>query len=480
MTQMESTRKDRYDNPLLERYASQEMAHVFSPDFKFSTWRRLWLALAEAEKDEGLAITDGQLAEMRAHLTDIDYAFAEAKEKEVRHDVMAHVHAFAKAAPSAAPILHLGATSADIGDNTDLIQMREGLALIRGKILGVLWHLRAFAKNYRDVPTLGFTHFQSAQPVTVGKRACMWMQELVLDLEELDFALERLPFRGIKGTTGTQASFLTLFDGDHAKVDRVDASVTRKAGFSRRLSVTGQTYTRKIDYRVLSLLSGIAQSASKFAVDIRLLAHRKEVEEPFEKSQIGSSAMAYKRNPMRCERMTSLARFVITLSDSAAHTAANQWLERTLDDSANKRLSVAQAFLAADAILEIWQNVAGGLVVYEKMIRRHLDEEMPFMMTEEILMEGVKRGGNRQDLHEVIRGLSQAAAAAVKAEGKDNPLLDLIADSPAFPLDRAALAALMDPARYTGRSAEITDAFLEKEVDPHLAGFTPKAAFLKV
>ncbi|MBN8216598.1 MAG: adenylosuccinate lyase [Spirochaetes bacterium] len=473
------TRKDRYDNPLLERYASAEMARVFSPDFKFSTWRRLWLALAEAEKEEGLPITEGQLSQMREHLDDIDYAFAEAKEREVRHDVMAHVHTFAKAAPSAAPILHLGATSADIGDNTDLIQMREGLKILREKVLGVLWHLRAFARKHRDLPTLGFTHFQSAQPVTVGKRACLWMQELVLDLEDLDHLIERLPFRGIKGTTGTQASFLTLFDGDHAKVDRLDASVTRKAGFARKLSVTGQTYTRKLDYRVLSMLSGLAQSASKFAVDIRLLAHRKEVEEPFEKSQIGSSAMAYKRNPMRCERMTSLARFVIPLADSTAQTAANQWLERTLDDSANKRLSVAQAFLAVDAILEIWQNVGAGLVVYEKMIRRHLDEEMPFMMTEEILMEGVKRGGNRQDLHEVIRELSQKAAQAVKAEGKDNPLLDLIAESPAFPLDRAALAALMDPSRYTGRSAAITDAFLA-EVDPLLAGFAPKSVALKV
>lgn len=475
-----TTATDRYDNPLLERYASAEMARVFSPDFKFTTWRTLWLYLAEAQREEGLPITEKQIAQMRAHLDDIDYEYAARKEREVRHDVMAHVHTFAEAAPEAAPIIHLGATSADIGDNTDLIQMREGLRLIRSKILGVLWHLRHFAREYMNLPVLGFTHFQPAQPTTMGKRTCLWMQELLLDLEDLDHLLTGMPFRGIKGTTGTQASFLTLFDGDHGKVERVDAAVTKKAGFSRALTITGQTYTRKIDARISALLSGIAQSAAKFSVDIRLLAHRKEVEEPFEKNQIGSSAMAYKRNPMRCERIGSLSRFVMALAQSTAYTASTQWLERTLDDSANKRLSVAQGFLATDAILEIWMNVASGLVVYEKMTRRHLDEEMPFMMTEEILMEGVKRGGHRQELHEAIRVLSQQAAQAVKAEGKSNPLLELIAAHPAFRLDLASLKGLMDPSRYVGRSAELTESFLTKEIDPLLEKTPPPKVELKV
>lgn len=466
---------DQYQNPLLERYASREMAYIFSPDFKFGTWRKLWVYLAEGEQREGLAISDEQIAEMKAHLADIDYDYAAKKEKEVRHDVMAHVHTFGKAAPKAAPIIHLGATSAYVADNTDLIQIKEGLLLLRKKILGTLWHFREFALKYAALPTLAFTHFQPAQPTTVGKRACLWMQDLLLDLRELDWTVSELPFLGSKGTTGTQASFLTLFDGDHEKIKRLEAYIAERAGFNKVLAVSGQTYTRKIDFRANALLSAIAQSAAKFAVDLRLLQHRKEIEEPFEKNQIGSSAMAYKRNPMRSERMGSLARFVIALSETTAATASTQWFERTLDDSANKRLSVAQAFLATDAILEIYQNVASGLVVYEKGIARHLDEELPFMLTEEILMEGVKKGGDRQKLHEEIRVLSMQAAEKVKMEGERNPLLELISKNPVFGLSLAELQKIAKPERTVGRSAEQTREFMSQEVDMVLKGFDPPA-----
>ncbi|MCD6024105.1 MAG: adenylosuccinate lyase [Fibrobacteria bacterium] len=459
----------QYDNPLIRRYASQAMSFLFSPQFKHQTWRALWIHLAEAERDLGLPITPEQIAELKAHATDIDFAEAEAQEKIVRHDVMAHVHAYGKQCPKAAGIIHLGATSAYVADNTDLIQMRDGLHLVRKRLLRTLDALAKFAEEWKAQPTLGFTHFQPAQPVTVGKRATLWIQELLLDLEEVEGLIESLPFLGVKGTTGTQASFLELFNGDHGKVKALEAEVTKRAGFSRVLAVSGQTYTRKLDARVLSALSNIAQSLSKYSTDLRLLQHLKEVEEPFEKSQIGSSAMAYKRNPMRSERIGSLARFIESLHASVAFTSSTQWFERTLDDSANKRLAVAQAFLAVDAILIIAENVSSNLVVYPKVIERRLREELPFMLTENIMMDAVKRGGNRQDLHERIRVHSVEAARQVKQYGHANDLLERIAGDKSFDTTVEALTKMLDPALYTGRSAQQTEEFLAEQVKPALA-----------
>ncbi len=460
---------EQYDNPLIRRYASEGMSFLFSPQFKHQTWRKLWIHLAEAERELGLPITPEQIAELKAHETDIDFAVAEKKEKEVRHDVMAHVHAYGVQCPKAAGIIHLGATSAYVADNTDLIQMKEGLQLLRKRMLRVIDSLSRFAKQWKSQPTLGFTHFQPAQPVTVGKRACLWIQDLLLDLEEFEGVIASLPFLGVKGTTGTQASFLELFEGDHAKVKKLDAEVTRRAGFAKSLAVSGQTYTRKIDARVLAALSSLAQSLSKYSTDLRLLQNLKEVEEPFEKEQIGSSAMAYKRNPMRSERIGSLARFVESLHGSVAFTASTQWFERTLDDSANKRLSVQQAFLAADAMLILAENVSSGLVVYPKVIERRLREELPFMATENILMAAVKRGGNRQDLHERIRVHSQEAARQVKEFGLANDLLERISKDSVFAMDMTVLNSNLDPALYVGRSAEQTDEFLSECVAPALA-----------
>lgn len=458
-----------YDNPLVKRYASPRMGFLFSPQFKFQTWRRLWIFLAESERELGLNITEEQLAELRAFETDINFAEAEAREKAVRHDVMAHVHAYGLQARKAAGIIHLGATSAYVTDNTDLIQMRDALDLVRRRTLRVVNALAQFARDYKDLPTLGFTHFQPAQLTTVGKRATLWIQDLLLDLEEIAFVSGSLPFLGVKGTTGTQASFLELFDGDHGKVKALDERVTRKAGFARGLAVSGQTYTRKLDSRVLHVLSSLAQTLSKFSTDLRLLQSLKEVEEPFEKDQIGSSAMAYKRNPMRSERIGSLARYVEALANSTAFTASTQWFERTLDDSANKRLAVPQAFLAMDAMLILAENVASGLVVYPRIIERHVLAELPFMATENILMAGVKKGGNRQDLHEAIRKHSLDAAKRVKQDGLDNDLLERIAKDPAFGLDDRTLREVMDPAKFTGRSPQITEEFLAFEVEPLLA-----------
>ncbi|MFH0919502.1 MAG: adenylosuccinate lyase [Fibrobacterota bacterium] len=457
-----------YENPLGSRYASAGMLYLFSPDYKFSTWRRLWIALAEAERQLGLPISKAQIDEMKRHITDINYAVAEKREAETRHDVMSHVYAYGKLCPKAAGIIHLGATSAYVGDNTDLLQLREGLRILRTRLLDVLRVLAGFARTNKNLPTLAFTHFQAAQPTTVGKRACLWMQDLLQDVADLDHVLETLPFLGAKGTTGTQASFLELFNGSHAKVKRLDELVTRKMGFKQPVAVSGQTYSRKVDYRVLSVLSGIAQSAHKMTNDIRLLQNLKEVEEPFGKKQIGSSAMAYKRNPMRSERAASLARFVMALAQTGAHTAATQWFERTLDDSANKRLAIPEAFLATDAILILLQNISDGLVVYPKMIERRLMLELPFMATENILMEAVKRGGNRQELHEKIRGYSMEAGRNVKERGRDNNLLELIAGDPAFRLDRTRLKGMLRPGLYVGRAPEQVTEFLAQDVGPLL------------
>ena len=460
---------EQYDNPLIRRYASKAMSFLFSPQFKHQTWRKLWIHLAEAERDLGLPITPDQIAELKAHETDIDFEEAEKQEKIVRHDVMAHVHAYGKQCPKAAGIIHLGATSAYVADNTDLIQMKDGLHLVRKRLLRTIDALAGFAETWKAQPTLGFTHFQPAQPVTVGKRATLWIQELLLDLEEVEGLIESLPFLGVKGTTGTQASFLELFNGDHAKVKALEVEVTRRSGFARSLAVSGQTYTRKLDARVLSALSNIAQSLSKYSTDLRLLQHLKEVEEPFEKSQIGSSAMAYKRNPMRSERIGSLARFIESLHASVAFTSSTQWFERTLDDSANKRLAVAQAFLATDAILIIAENVSSNLVVYPKVIERRLREELPFMLTENIMMDAVKRGGNRQDLHEQIRVHSVEAARQVKQFGNANDLLERIAGDKSFDTNVEALTNMLDPAKYTGRSEQQTEEFLAEQVKPALA-----------
>jgi adenylosuccinate lyase len=460
---------DRYVNPLTERYASAEMSRIFSPAFKFGTWRRLWLALAEAERELGLPVPEEAIAAIRAHLDDVDLRRAAELERELRHDVMAHVHHLGEQAPEARGIIHLGATSAYVGDNTDLIQHREALKLVRKRVLSAVAALADFARRHRDLPTLGFTHFQPAQPTTVGKRATLWLQDLMLDLEEVEFRLSTLRFRGVRGTTGTQASFLDLFEGDGRKVERLNRLVAEKMGFQEVYGVTGQTYTRKVDYGCLSTLSGIAQSASKFGHDLRLLSHLKEVEEPFEEQQIGSSAMPYKRNPMRTERICALARHAITLTMDPAFTAATQWFERTLDDSANKRIAVPEAYLTVDSILLIQHNVASGLVVHPEMVRRRLMEELPFMATENLMMRSVKRGGDRQDLHERVRRHSVAAGQRVKGEGLENDLLDRIAADPAFGVTRQELEEELRPERYVGRAPEQVDEFLADWVDPVLA-----------
>jgi len=458
-----------YESPLSSRYASDEMLRLFSADKKFSTWRRLWVALARGEMELGLPVTAEQVAELEAHLDDINYDSAAQWEKKLRHDVMAHIHAYGEQCPKAMPIIHLGATSCYVGDNTDLILMREGLGLIRDKLVRVLAVLADFSDKYKSLPTLGFTHFQPAQLVTVGKRATLWMNELLMDLDEVEYRIDRLPLRGVKGTTGTQASFLELFEGDHEKVLELDRKIAKEMGFTSTVPVCGQTYSRKVDAAVLATLSGIAQSASKFATDLRLLCHLKEVEEPFEKNQIGSSAMPYKRNPMRSERICSLARYVMVDALNPAVTASTQWFERTLDDSANKRISVPEAFLAVDAILNIYENVVSGLVVHEKVIEKHILEELPFMASENIMMDAVKRGGDRQALHERIRVLSQEAGRNVKELGLSNNLIELIAADPMFGMSREALTAHLEPSRYIGRCPEQVTEFLEGSVKPVLA-----------
>lgn len=463
--------KDSYESPLNSRYASKEMQFLFSPDHKFRTWRRLWIALAESEKDLGLSITQEQIEELKAHQDDINYDVAEREERIVRHDVMAHVHAYGEQCPHAKGIIHLGATSCYVGDNTDLMIMKDALVLVRKRLVRVISSLASFADEYKTIPTLGFTHFQPAQLVTVGKRATLWLQDLLFDLEELTFVIDNIRLLGCKGTTGTQASFLNLFHGDHEKVRMLDRLISEKMGFADTYHVSGQTYSRKIDSRVLNVLSSIAQSAHKFSNDIRLLQHLKEIEEPFEKTQIGSSAMAYKRNPMRSERIASLARYVIADCLNPAMTASEQWFERTLDDSANKRISVPEAFLAVDAILSIYQNVASGLVVYPGVIRKHVMEELPFMATENIMMEAASRGGDRQELHERIRVHSMDAGAVVKVEGKPNDLLQRIAADDAFNLDAESLSTLLDPALYIGRCPEQVTEFLDEAVNPILAKY---------
>ena len=459
---------DRYVSPLSERYASREMQYIFSPDMKFSTWRRLWVALAETEKELGLPITDEQIAELKEHITDINYDDARAREKIVRHDVMSHVYAYGLQCPKAKGIIHLGATSCYVGDNTDIIIMREALRLVRKKLINVIAGLAGFADEYKALPTLGFTHFQPAQPTTVGKRASLWMQEFMIDLDEVDHVLGTLRLLGSKGTTGTQASFLELFEGDLDKVDALDPMIAEKMGFDGCISVSGQTYPRKIDTIVTGALSGIAQSAMKMATDIRLLQHLKEVEEPFEKSQIGSSAMAYKRNPMRSERICSLSRYVMIDVLNPAVTAGTQWFERTLDDSANKRLSIPEGFLAIDGILALCINVTDGLKVYPKVIEKRLRSELPFMATENIMMDAVKAGGDRQELHERIRELSMQAGRRVKEEGLDNNLLELIAADPAFGLSLEDLEKSMDPARYIGCAPHQVEKYLKDVVRPML------------
>ena len=459
---------DRYVSPLSERYASKEMQYIFSPDKKFRTWRRLWIALAETEKELGLPITDEQIEELNSHADDINYDVAKAREKEVRHDVMSHVYAYGVQCPKAKGIIHLGATSCYVGDNTDIIIMTEALKLVKKKLVNVLSELSAFADRYKDLPTLAFTHFQPAQPTTVGKRATLWMQEFYLDLEDLDYVISTMKLLGSKGTTGTQASFLELFDGDMDKVNALDPMIAQKMGFSACYPVSGQTYSRKVDTRVLNVLAGIAASATKMSNDIRLLQHLKEVEEPFEKSQIGSSAMAYKRNPMRSERIASLSRYVIADALNPAITSATQWFERTLDDSANKRLSVPEGFLAIDGILDLCLNVVDGLVVYPKVIEKHLMSELPFMATENIMMDAVKKGGDRQELHERIRELSMEAGKRVKEEGLDNNLLSLIAQEPMFMTNEEELAATMDPSRYVGCAPEQVTRFLKDVIGPVL------------
>jgi adenylosuccinate lyase len=462
----ETRRHDRYENPLISRYATQEMAYIFSDDHKFGLWRRLWIALAECERALGLDISPAQIAEMKRHQDDINYDAAREQERKVRHDVMAHVYAFGLQCPKARPIIHLGATSAYVQDNTDLIQMREGMALLAQKLANVIDLLPRFAERHKALPTLGFTHFQPAQLTTVGKRACLWAYDFVMDLQEIEHRLRTLPFRGAKGTTGTQASFMALFDRDERRVKRLDMMVAKKMGFPRSLPVTGQTYTRNAYWNVLSALCGIAQSASKFATDLRLLQGLKEIEEPFEAEQIGSSAMAYKRNPMRCERAVSLARYLITLTMNPAFTAATQWFERTLDDSANRRICIAEAFLAADAILEICANVAGGLVVYPGIIRKHIEAELPFMATEEIIMAAVKAGGDRQEIHERIRRHALEAARVVKEQGGENDLLKRIERDPAFSAIRPKLSDLLKPERFVGRAPQQVIEFLREIVAP--------------
>ena len=459
---------DRYVSPLSERYASKEMQYVFSPDMKFKTWRKLWIALAETEKELGLDITDEQIEDLKAHQDDINYEVAKEREKVVRHDVMSHVYAYGVQCPKAKPIIHLGATSCYVGDNTDIIVMTEALKIVRKKLVNVIAQLSAFAKKYESQPTLAFTHFQPAQPTTVGKRATLWAQEFLMDLEDLEYVLGGMKLLGSKGTTGTQASFLELFDGDQETIDKIDPMIAQKMGFTACVAVSGQTYSRKTDTRVLNVLAGIAASAHKMSNDIRLLQHLKEVEEPFEKTQIGSSAMAYKRNPMRSERIASLSRYVICDALNPAITSACQWFERTLDDSANKRLSVPEGFLAIDGILDLCLNVTDGLKVYPKVIEKHMMAELPFMATENIMMDAVKAGGDRQELHEKIRELSMEAGRNVKEEGKDNNLLELIAADPAFNLSLEDLQKSMQPLRYVGRSKEQVERFVDTVVAPVL------------
>ena len=463
--------KDCYESPLSSRYASKEMKYIFSPDMKFRTWRKLWIALAESEMELGLPVTQEQIDELKAHADDINYEVAEEREKLVRHDVMSHVYAYGQQCPKAKGIIHLGATSCYVGDNTDVIIMTEGLKLVRNKLVTVIRELSAFADKYKDLPTLAFTHFQPAQPTTVGKRATLWIQELLMDLEDVEYQLSKAKLLGCKGTTGTQASFLELFEGDHEKCKEIDKKIAKKMGYDSCFPVSGQTYSRKLDTQVLNVLSGIAQSAAKFSNDIRLLQHLKEIEEPFEKNQIGSSAMAYKRNPMRSERIGSLSRYVMVDVLNGAFTTATQWFERTLDDSANKRLSVPEAFLAIDGILNLYANVADGLVVYPKVIEQRLRKELPFMATENIMMDAVKRGGDRQELHEKIRTHSMAASRVVKEEGGENDLLERIANDPAFGVTLDELEAILDPAKYVGRAPEQTTDFLKEVVEPAIAPY---------
>lgn len=464
-----------YKSPFSQRYASREMQRLFSDDGKFQTWRRLWVALAESEKELGLDISQAQIDELKAHIEDVNYEVAEAREKQVRHDVMSHVFAYGEQCPLAKGIIHLGATSCYVGDNTDLIIMRNALKLLRGKLVTVVGNLADFAEKYADMPTLAFTHFQPAQPTTVGKRATLWIQDVLSDIADLDYVMNGLKLLGSKGTTGTQASFLELFNGDHAKCRKLDAMIAEKMGFDGCYSVSGQTYSRKVDSRILNVLSGIAQSATKFSNDIRLLQNLKEVEEPFEKSQIGSSAMAYKRNPMRCERIASISRFVICNSLNPAITAATQWFERTLDDSANKRIAVAEAFLAVDGILDLFVNVSNGLVVYPKVIAKHLAAELPFMASENIMMDAVKCGGDRQELHEIIRSNAQAAAAHVKMDGGDNDLLERLAKDPHFAKVDLDLSETLRSEKYVGRSPQQVAEYLAEEVKPFLAANAKQA-----
>ena len=459
---------DRYETPLAGRYASKEMQYIFSQDKKFRTWRELWIALAESEKELGLDITDEQIEELKAHKDDINYEVARQREKEVRHDVMSHVYAYGVQCPKAKGIIHLGATSCYVGDNTDLIIMTEALKLVRVKLVNVIAELAKFADTYKALPTLAFTHFQPAQPTTVGKRATLWIQELRLDLEDLNYLIDSMKLLGSKGTTGTQASFMELFEGDHAKVRKLDKMIAEKMGYAGVYPVSGQTYSRKVDTRVINVLAGIAASAHKFSNDIRLLQHLKEIEEPFEKSQIGSSAMAYKRNPMRSERIASLANFVMSDVMNPAITSATQWFERTLDDSANKRMSVPEAFLAVDGILDLYLNVVDGLVVYDKVIYKHIMAELPFMATENIMMDAVKAGGDRQELHEKIRQHSMAAGAVVKVEGGKNDLVDRIAADPAFMTTKEEILAILKPENFVGRAPEQTADFLNEVVNPIL------------
>ena len=465
---------DRYTSPFCERYASKEMQYIFSPDKKFKTWRKLWIALAETEYELGLSengkpvISQEQIDELKAHAEDINYDVAKEREKMVRHDVMSHVYAYGVQCPKAAGIIHLGGTSFYVGDNTDVIVMTEAMKLVRKKLLNVINELSKFAMEYKDLPTLAFTHFQPAQPTTVGKRATLWLQELMLDLSDLDYMIGQQKLLGCKGTTGTQASFLELFNGDHEKVRQIDKKIAEKMGFEACYPVSGQTYSRKVDSRVLNVLSGIAQSAHKFSNDIRLLQHLKEIEEPFEKNQIGSSAMAYKRNPMRSERIASLSNYVMADALNPAFTAATQWFERTLDDSANKRVSVPEAFLAIDGILDLYLNVVDGLVVYDKVIYQRFMKEIPFMATENIMMDAVKRGGNRQELHELIREYSMQAGATVKKEGKENNLVDLIAADPAFGMTKEEIEAILEPKNFVGRAPEQTEEFITEVVKPVL------------
>ena len=463
--------KDCYESPLSSRYASKEMKYIFSPDMKFRTWRKLWIALAESEMELGLPITQEQIDELKANVDNINYEVAEAREKLVRHDVMSHVYAYGQQCPKAKGVIHLGATSCYVGDNTDVIIMTEGLKLVRNKLVTVIRELAKFADKYKDLPTLAFTHFQPAQPTTVGKRASLWLQELLMDLEDVEYQLSKAKLLGCKGTTGTQASFLELFEGDHEKCKELDRRIAKKMGYSACFAVSGQTYSRKLDTQVLNVLSGIAQSAAKFSNDIRLLQHLKEVEEPFEKNQIGSSAMAYKRNPMRSERIGSLSRYVMVDVLNGAFTTATQWFERTLDDSANKRLSIPEAFLAIDGILNLYANVTDGLVVYPKVIEQRLRKELPFMATENIMMDAVKRGGDRQELHEKIRQHSMAASRVVKEEGGENDLLERIANDKSFGVTLEELEAILQPSKYVGRAPQQTTDFLNEVVYPAIAPY---------